>query len=472
MSRLDPDALHRTLKIEVDEGRAASLDEAAAIAASHVLQVVVGKDVGRSQTRQAMLVTVLNCAPRAFIGGVHVDLQHDDDLSLPWHEGMSISHAITHYGASGVDELRADYPTLVIGSSDVTPPGSVVLRPTWNGWSAAVVRSDSDRLAEQQEMRLAGILAGTLAVAETFQHIRGDVVAGHRDLGLSLWDLSADWHGAEAVGPERFYLPDALWLAGLGHLGQAYCWAIGLLPYADHAAIRLTLQDDDVIVAANEATSLLVQLSDIQQGRGVGERKTRLVARRLEELGVKTTLVERHLDVHTIRQPGEPRAIVGGFDDPRPRRLLESLGFDRVFDAGLGGGARGYLDISIHSFPSQLAAASSFQSREARAGRELQPAYAALVEELVSAGMSADQARCGVVDEIAGKTVAASFVGVVAACLVLSEILRDLALQQRYAFIDLSLREPAARQLLLLSGNLEPSNYGSVLSIEPSASTA
>ena len=39
--------------------------------------------------------------------------------------------------------------------------------------------------------------------------------------------------------PELRLLPSRLWLIGLGHLGQAYLGALGLLPYADAAKVGL-----------------------------------------------------------------------------------------------------------------------------------------------------------------------------------------------------------------------------------------
>src|SRR5438552_3430692 len=67
---IDPDALHRTVKLELDEGRATSLEEAVAIASGYVLQIDVGPEIAGSPTMQAMLLTAVNTAARAFLGGV------------------------------------------------------------------------------------------------------------------------------------------------------------------------------------------------------------------------------------------------------------------------------------------------------------------------------------------------------------------------------------------------------------------
>ena len=50
----------------------APIDEAQEIMAGYVLQIDVGVGVSESETRQAMLLTAVNTAVRAFLGGVRV----------------------------------------------------------------------------------------------------------------------------------------------------------------------------------------------------------------------------------------------------------------------------------------------------------------------------------------------------------------------------------------------------------------
>ena len=87
-------------------------------------------------------------------------------------------------------------------------------------------------------MALAPMLAAALAVNEAFLYVSGHAgVAGRRTVGLSLWDPApaCDWLGDAVTEPALSLLPARLWLIGLGHLGQAYLWALGLLPFADAA---------------------------------------------------------------------------------------------------------------------------------------------------------------------------------------------------------------------------------------------
>jgi hypothetical protein len=74
--------------------------------------------------------------------------------------------------------------------------------------------------------------------------------------------------------PALQVLPARLWLIGLGHLGQAYLWALGLLPYPRSSQVCLVLQDVDVITPSTESTSVL---SDTTL---VGQKKTRAMAGR------------------------------------------------------------------------------------------------------------------------------------------------------------------------------------------------
>lgn len=62
------DELHRTVKLELDQGRAATVQQAEQLAGTYRLQIHVGADAADSPTRQAALLTAVNAAARAFLG--------------------------------------------------------------------------------------------------------------------------------------------------------------------------------------------------------------------------------------------------------------------------------------------------------------------------------------------------------------------------------------------------------------------
>ena len=225
---------------------------------------------------------------------------------------------------------------------------------------------------------------------------------------------------------------------GLGHLGQAYAWALGLLPYVDPSEVECMLQDYDRIVEANKSTGMLSEVSS------VGQRKARVVAKRLEQLGFKTAVTERKFDSATSCLSDEPRLALVGVDDAAPRRLLEGAGFDLVVDAGLGGLPQNYLDILIHSFPSGIQAENAWPDRQGPLASSLidQPAYRNLQQQLKeTTGETDGEIKCGII-EVAGQSVGAAFVGCVAATLVLAEVLRFFAGGPRFEVMSISLRSP------------------------------
>jgi hypothetical protein len=433
------DTLSRTAKIFLDDGTAASLEEADEILSRYLLQIEVAPGIERSPTRQVMLLTIMNTASRAFLGGVHVRVHDDPTLTVAWGRHMTLRAAIEHFGGEVVDDLKSEHPTVVIGETGVAAPG-IVLYPTWNGWTAGVTTDESTLLAEEHEFELAGVLAGGLAVSEAFQHLYGYAPAGRRTVGISLWRPDLDWRDPASVGPRCRFLPSTAWVLGLGHLGQAYCWAIGCLPYAEPGEVAIMLQDFDFIINANHSTSALAG-ADL-----VGERKTRVVAARLEEIGFRASITERRFDRNTKRVDDEPVLALAGFDKPEPRRDLDpdERGFNLVLDGGLGRGAEHYLDILIHSFPSSITTEEAFPTPsgggDASAILE-QPGYQDVIEQLVQSGRTQGEARCGAI-EIAGRTVAAAFVGAVASALVLAEPLRVLHGGRRYGVVSVSLRAP------------------------------
>ena len=436
---MNADEIGRTLKLEIDDGRAETEEDARQLVGTYRLGLRLGAGFEGSRTATAAALTAINAAVRAFPGGVFVDGDPDAVVVHGWGLGRSLATVVKALGANLVPDLPRDLKHIIaIGGPDDagTPPGSRLLRATWAGWAGGVVGTDGERLAEGNDNPLAGVLAGALCVSEAFQATRAFVVAGRRSIGISLWRPDLPWLDPDAQGSPLEILPEKLWLLALGHLGQAFAWSIGCLPYPSGTPL-VGLVDPQFVVQANADTGLLTTAED------VGRRKARVVASALERRGAGTIVVERLFGAGFSPHSDEPTVGFAGFDSPRPRRLLEEGGFYRVVDAGLGGGVQGYLDIMIHSFPSGLRAATAFEE-SSRADPEAllaQPAYAAEISRLQAEGMTAEDARCGLV-LVAGRTVGAAFVGAVASTLVLAEELRALVGGPLFEIVSLGLRSP------------------------------
>jgi hypothetical protein len=440
------DALHRTAKGLIDAGQANSPDEASRILESLVLQVAVGSELEHDLAAQAALATIVNAGHRAFLGGVRVHLEDDPKLSSGWTAGMKASDAVRLLGGHIAGQLSGDRPTLAVGLP-AKAAGSLVLYPTWRGWAGGVVDS-ADQLLDGDAIAPAGVLAGALGVSETFQHSLGAVVPGRRTAGISLWRPDLPWRSQDAAGKPLQWLPSKLWLLGLGHLGQAYAWNLGMLPYATPGDVQLWLMDFDHVIKGNTATQLLAT------DRNVGQRKTRVTAAALEKLGFKTTIVERAFDDHLHPAGEEPTIALAGFDRPEPRRQLGGGRFRRVVDIGLGAGHVEYLDILLHTFPSPEDPATAYPSRPPTP-RSLPTAYEAEINRQLRKGAEEGAARCGML-EIAGVTVGAAFVGAAAGALAVSDLLRLLHGGEEYSVIGVDLRTPSSQQAAM---NTAPGPY-------------
>ena len=452
MSAIGRDELNRTAKILLDGDQASDINDAYRRLGDLVLQIEVGPDIAADLAAQAALLTTLNTGHRAMLGGVAVASADNSELTLSWARGRTVADVIEEFDDTVVDGLDPSLPTLRIAMPSPCRHGrrGLQLDLTWNGWCGGAIESAGAEPCGPA-MPLAGVMAGALGVSEVFQHMVGSPVAGRRTVGLSLWRPDLDWRSPEALGPALQYLPNGIWLLGLGHLGQANAWSLGCLPYKHPEELKIFLVDFDEIVEANWSTGLLTNRADI------GRPKTRMVQQCLEVLGHRTHLVERRFDDHVIPHATEPKLALAGFDKPEPRRAMGQK-FSRVVDAGLGAGSPGYLDMLIHSFPSQLTPESAFPDAEP-VEHQLVTAYEAEISHRTDKGEQPGGARCGVV-ELAGATAAASFVGAIAGALSIADLLRILHNGQQYASINVDLRCPGSILTAFTEGVDKPINPG------------
>jgi hypothetical protein len=278
-------------------------------------------------------------------------------------------------------------------------------------------------------MPLAAMLAAALSVSEAFFHVQQETpAAGRRKIGLSLWrpEPAVDWLHDEDGAPRLELLPSRLWLIGLGHLGQAYLWALGLLPYSKPSGLEIVLQDVDLVTPSTESTSILSDASMI------GVKKTRAMASWAERRGFGTTILERLFDGTLNRQDVEPAVALCGLDNALGRRALDQVGFSFVVDAGLGRGHRDFRTLRLHTLPGPRSAADIWKPSAPAEDLSDRTAY----QKLLADGVLD---KCGII-LLAGKAVGAPFVGSVAATLAVSEILRLLHCGVVNQLIDLDLQ--------------------------------
>jgi len=442
------DTLNRVVKIAIDSGEVATVSAGYDLLRTYRVGVRVGPEVQKSAAHQAALLTIVNIGRRALLGGVYIEGSLDTPLLVPVPGHRTLAGAVAALGGQAIEEITGTLPTLILGK--VTRASSehhVCLNVIFSDWRGGVVpQTDTLAPTAQTAITPAAVLAAAIAVSEVFQNLRGNPMAGRRRVGLSLWSPEAiDWENASS-GPINLALPSNLWLIGLGHLGQAYLWVLGLLPYADSSRVTLYLQDFDRLAESNDSTSLLTN------SKLVGRLKTRAMAEWVEARGFNARVIERPYPGGMKVTEKEPRLALGGVDNPQARAAYEDAGFDWIVESGLGSGPTEYLALRLHTFPASTTARRKWGDVEAH--RPPGP-NAAAYQDLSAKGMD----DCGLV-QLATRSVGAPFVGTVSAALVITEILRFLNGGARTEVIDMNLRDPDSRSVVSATSPLNGFNPG------------
>jgi hypothetical protein len=412
----DAEEVSRTALLVVNRDEAGSFAEAQALLDAEEIIIVAGSECATSAAHQAALLTAANTARRAV--GVVTLIASRGVLDAPVLVGSmrhsTLQEALTRLRTTIADTANgSDGPAVLIGSG----PDVAGLRVTWVGWTAAVFTTDR-RLAEDDAMPLAPIAAAALAVSETFQALRGHPEATARDIMLSLWNPTTS-APLDDVGPGVTAFPNEWFLVGLGHLGQAYGWCLTLLRFAEPERVFIQLQDRDYVTGATLSTGLLT-FPDAGK-----RRKTRVVADELDAAGFTTVIVERLLRVGDRLRDDEPQLALIGVDNVAARRGLSEFGWNLCIDAGLGSGVASYTRIRLQAFPGPQASNEVPAWNREPSRRDDLPSARAYVH-----AQPTDE--CGLIT-LAGKAVAVTFVGAIAACFAIAEPIRALYAGSRLA---------------------------------------
>jgi hypothetical protein len=443
------DTLHRLVKQALDSGAASSIVEAEALFAGYRVGLRLDEAVAGDPHHQAALLTAVALARRVFLGGVSVAAPSGARVVAPMRFGRTLGQAVAALGGT-IGPMPDGVPIISIGGARAAEKIKFHVRAVFAGWRGGILPAYADIVpASAPVMPLAPMLAAALAVNEAFLFVSGEMpAAGRRVLGLSLWNPAPglDWLDVDPLEPSLSLLPSQLWLIGLGHLGQAYLWALGLLPYRKAAMASLVLQDIDIITPSTESTSVL------SSGKIVGRKKTRAMAEWAERRGFATAICERMFDASFRRHPDEPAVALCGLDNAAGRRALDQVGFDFVVEAGLGRGHRDFRAVRLHTLPAHRPAAEIWLRQEDGEKTEDRAAYSRMLKD-----GTLDQ--CGVT-LLAGKAVGAPFVGAAAATLAVAELLRLLNGGPVHELIDLDLKDPEYRTVAVTSTDFTALNPG------------
>ena len=387
----------RLSKILVDSEKI-PFDEAQARLRALTLEIVVGPEVA-SAAAHAAILTAVSVGRRTFVGGVRVTGAVDGPLNsaLPLR-AASLAEAAALVGASNFD--CAASRTVFVGMCGA-PRVAWCVSPWWNGWRAGTAKPGEARWDEGHNP-LSGIAAGALAVGAAFEAERKEFV--EFDGEVDLWPVGA---GRKAPRFEEVFLPRALWLVGLGNLGQAFLWALAALPFEDPGKVSLVLQDRDTVTEENWATSVLVK------DESYGSLKTKIAERWAAAKGFDVRRIDRRLCAHDRIEGDDPRLAFSGVDKFEPRRHMAGVGFDCIVDAGLGRTASDFDRYRVTVFDRTRPIDQHFAGQEDAPVAQDVPAsdaYRRLEEQI---------GQCGTA-EVGGASVAAPYVSALAAAIAVS----------------------------------------------------
>ncbi len=358
------ESLHRLVKQALDSGAASSVAEAEAMFNGYRLAFAIDPNDAHDPLHQAALLTGVALARRVFLGGVTVagDLAVPLAVSLPF--GATLHESVVALGGLPA-AIPPNTPIVNVGTKSKPREAEFHVRTAFSGWRGGIlpVHSEITMASFGSSMPLAPMLSAALAVNEVFLAVSDKIgAAGRRAVGLSLWNPSPElsWIGTGNDEPALRYLPSQLWLIGLGHLGQAFMWGLGLLPYPRPSDLTLVLQDVDRLTQSSMSTSILTDLTTI------GLKKTRAMATWAERRGFSTIINERLFDASFRRQANEPAVALCGIDNALGRRALDQVGFDFVVEAGLGRGYRDFRSLRLHTLPGLRSATELWKGAAAK----------------------------------------------------------------------------------------------------------
>jgi hypothetical protein len=375
------------------------------------ISIQVASGVLSTPAGEAALITAILLAARCF-GRVLVSGDIDHQISaakLPI--GTSVTAVMAATGATV--ESEPSCRTVTIGIVESNTSGLPLVAAGWDGWRAFAAPGKSTRELGDGSNPLTGIAAAAMALGSAFMAELGDLNAGRRIQEISLWAPGAT--DADSVGPVNYDLPHALWLIGLGNLGQAYLWCLSWLPYADPGKLHLTLQDFDRVSKENWGTSILVE-----RGR-YGMLKTRAAEDWAIFRGFAVSRIDRPLDENLRRNPTDPGIALVGLDRIAARRTLGAPGFKHIIDAGLGSTLRNFRDFRITVFDKSDDPKAHFHGVKDRDRENLElvlglPSYKKLLEQ-------SEDGKCGALI-LAGQPIVLPFISALTAALSVAQAIR------------------------------------------------
>jgi molybdopterin/thiamine biosynthesis adenylyltransferase len=304
--------------------------------------LIAHNSIIQSLTEQMAFITAVNIAKRVFLGGVNCILP-EVVPNLLVLKSNSFTDLVIYYGGTLTTVTPDKNDVKLLFGAECYDDNC--LEVVAEGWRGGVNFHDQERIIfakKDNPISLGPVAAASLACyfafCKIFKLIDSDLVI---NTGVSLWNINSgtEWHKNSNDGPRNINMPRKIWALGLGHLGQAYLWTCGLMPFNDPSKVLFLLQDDDIVESENIGSQVLCNDSDI------GFPKTRACLKFLEDLNFKTRIVEKRF------LPGNSEEewimkfpfLLNGVDNVLTRRIINK-NYHKLFLDGATNGSSSLFD--------------------------------------------------------------------------------------------------------------------------------
>ena len=92
------ETLNRTMKLAMDDGRVSSYEEAQTLFGSFRLRIHVQSGFSAVPAAEAAAITLLNAAPKTFLGGVELVGPLHEQCTMAWFAGKALGVLLSNSG--------------------------------------------------------------------------------------------------------------------------------------------------------------------------------------------------------------------------------------------------------------------------------------------------------------------------------------------------------------------------------------
>lgn len=414
--------------IAIAEKHNIDIEEAIAKMNNSSIWIIADESINSSYSMQLAFLTAVNIAHRVFLGGVNCQLPKNTINLLKleseyFNDLVSKSGGVIAEGNSNSQDIKVLFG---IGCYD-----DQCIESVSSGWRGGVNFYNQERIVisgPESTISLGPIASASLACYYSFckaYQINNDGIDLNE--GISLWNLNAEkeWYKNENEGPYKLYLPKNIWALGLGHLGQAYLWTLGLMPYNEPKEVLFLLQDADIVEPENVGSQVLCYEDN------TGKPKTRACMNFLENLNFKTQIIEKPFVDGDSEQEWATQFpfILNGVDNVKTRKSINKVSFKLFLD----GATNGKFDL----FDSFTMKNISFieKNPDLLWPSDLEPDvifHKNLYEKYEKTH------QCGQLTNIGIST---PFVGLFSSTIVVAELVRSLNQGRKYSIVSLQMRD-------------------------------